>query len=280
MHEFLRMKILTIAPILWMLTWPATLYAQAKIDQVEKLMELAGSTHTIELLIEEMQLEQVKEKINLLDDGLTVLEERLYFKKLSLADIKDNISKILLESLSEDEVSALVTFYEQPLIKRMLGLRKKHETNDNTQSTKKFLKALIDNPPARQRIELIHQLVDASLFVEQQVYLSAVISYEKNKTPLAFYERYDEEQAQRLEYYIERYKENMVSAIKPEARVTFMKIFAPLNDDEINQLISLLRGKERLAYQAAFIDAAAEVLGNGVKTGIIEILSHRKKRSS
>ena len=266
--------------IFWALTNGAWLHAKDEVNSIEHLMNLAGSTHVIEQLIEEMELEQIKEKISVLNGGLTPFEERLYFKQLQLTHMKNNVKERLSQTLPEAELAGLLDFYKQPLIQKILQLRKDFDKGESERSTKNYLRSLIGQPPTRQRIELMHQLVDVSLLVEQQIYLSAVITYEKNKVPMEFHDRYGEEEAQKLEYHIERYKENMVDAIRPEVRVVFMNIYASLSDDEIAQLIELLQKKSRLSYQAAFVDAMAEVLAESVRAGILGILNHRSQRSS
>ena len=266
--------------IFWALTNGAWLHAKDEVNSIEHLMNFAGSTHVIEQLIEEMELEQIKEKISLLNGGLTPFEERLYFKQLQLTHMKNNVKERLSQTLPEAELAGLLDFYKQPLIQKMFQLRKDFDQGESERSTKNYLRSLIGQPPTRQRIELMHQLVDVSLLVEQQIYLSAVITYEKNKVPMEFHDRYGEEEAQKLEYHIERYKENMVDAIRPEVRVVFMNIYASLSDDEIAQLIELLQKKSRLSYQAAFVDAMAEVLAESVRAGILGILNHRSQRSS
>ena len=254
--------------------------ANDKTKRAEQLMDLAGSTWAITFLVEEIALEQVKEKIIYPDDGLTETERSIYFKQFELEGMLQSVRQVIVDSLTEKELDELIDYFSQPLIVKMLENEKAEQLGNPQIDTKKYLKSIMNNLPSKSRIELIHELVDVSLMVEQQVYFNAVMIYEKNKASLSYQDEYDEEQAQRLEYYIENFKQNMADSIRPEMRLVFMRNYDSFSDGEISSLISLMKEKKRLKYQALFVDTLAEVLAERIRKGITALLVHREKKAS
>ena len=244
------------------------------------LMKVAGSHDTVLNLLEEIAINQVKETITLDDGGLSQTEKQIFLDQLKLDSIENKVIEHLRNTFDLAELESLLSYYEQPLLKKMLELKQEHVKSRSDSTSKRFLISLMNNMPSPRQIKLMHELVDVAMEVEQKVFLSAVITREKNKTPLEFYKKFGEEQAQRLDYYLESYKVNMINAIRPEMRLLYMRIYHSLQDEELERLIELLKDKNRMKYQAAFVDAVANVLSEGVKAGIWAILQHREKRAS
>ena len=178
------------------------------------------------------------------------------------------------------EIEDLISYFSQPLVIKMLESEKAEQLGNPQVDTKNYLKSIMNNLPSKSRIELIHELVDVSLMVEQQVYFNAVMIYEKNKASLSYQNNYDEEQAQRLEYYIENFKQNMADTIRPEMRLVFMRNYNSFSDGEIMSLISLMKERKRLKYQALFVDTLADVLAERIRKGITALFVYREKKAS
>ncbi len=257
------------------------LYAQDKAEVLSTLLNMAGANSVIEEFVEEIALEQVKARIIASGKGgLSDSEKSLYLASFDPKEMNDSLHRSFMQAFTLDEMKELIAFFDRPVIKKMLAADRLNERSDGTISSKQYLRSILNNPPSEKRITLMRELVDASLYVEQQVYLNGLITLEKNKVPKEYHGTYGEEEAQQLEYYVENYKQNMADLLKPEMRLTFMRVYENLSDDEIVRLIQLMKSQDRLRYQSVLVDGLAKVMSEGIRRGIIAVLAHRAARSS
>ncbi len=270
-HFFFGLLFLFVSP----------LYAQDKSEALSTLLKMAGANAVIEEFVEEIALEQAKARIIASgEEGLSDMEKSLYLASFNVKEMNNSLHHSFMQALTLDEIKGLMAFFDRPVVKKMLAADRLNGLSDGTISSKQYLRSILNNPPSKQRIALMRELVDVSLYVEQQVYLNGLITLEKNKVPKEYHGAYGEEEAQQLEYYVESYKQNMADLLKPEMRLTFMRVYESLSDDEIARLIQLMTSQERLRYQSVLVDGLAEVMSEGIRRGIIAVLAHRAERSS
>jgi len=261
-----------------LLLFVSPLHADEKSAALTLLLGNSGANLIIEEFVEEIALEQVKSRITSSGKGgLSDVEKSLYLASFSLKYMNEEVHRAFMQAFSLAEINALILFFDDVTIKKMLVADKHFGRSDGTISSKDYLRSIVNNPPSKKRILLIRELVDVSLYVEQKVYLSALITFEKNKTPKEYYGKYGEEEAQKLEHFIENYKQNMVDSIRPEMRMVFMRMYDAFTDNEIELLIDLMKEKHRLRYQSVLVDALAKVMSEGIRRGITAILEHREK---
>ncbi len=249
-----------------------------KVSQksIEKLLEVSGISRSIEIMEEQTLLGLAQEHVTDPENALSRDEQEI-FMKLQRADVlQKNITLALQEALSPEDVDYLLDFYHKQLMRKLLKAELHLITPEGARDMKIYFQGFLEDIPPRNRIELINEIVDASMEAEQAVFILSAVTREKIKARFEYEDRFDEEIQQKLEYHITTFKNNMETNVRNEMRLNYMFLCRDFSQEELESLYALLQDEKRVKLQVAYTDALAQSLRKSVNTGIKAILRYRE----
>ena len=148
---------------------------------LQRLLAVSSIDDAINALEKQLLLEHVKERITDPENALTSAEQELFMQGIKASAIRRQVIDSLAQELSPQEIDYLLQYYGKDLLVKMNRAKKAALHNTQNQNITAFLEEALVNPPSRERIRLINELVDASLIVEQKIFVTTAIVKEKTR---------------------------------------------------------------------------------------------------
>lgn len=244
---------------------------------IELLMQLSALDNIIEVSHQNIVNELTIEKITAPNAALNDDEIAVYLEKLSVPILKQHIIDVLMRDLEKSDVDYLVDFFKQNDIKAYTALLAASYGSDFSAKKAEYVRGLATKPLSKERIELITRVSDASMVVAQRVFLQAAIIKAITKGKLEYFNKYNDDEKQKLDYYVVNYKDTLRANFRKDMLVTHVFLFDSMNDAQLTHLLALFSDEKRMRYEMMVTDAFANALAFGFDHGIKTILKYREK---
>ncbi|MDH5544760.1 MAG: hypothetical protein OEZ43_04155 [Gammaproteobacteria bacterium] len=249
-------------------------------SKIDTLLATTEVDNSIQRLERKIRTDLSEEDLTRPEQALSTSEKDLYLEKLSEAILTSRVKDYLVKALSEEEISQLIDFYQQPLARKLTVLDRPYEKPEQLKSQYDFFNFLDQHIPPKARIQLINQVEEASLTTESQLYLKANVFQERAKAKLIYFDKYDDENKQKLEYQISSFKDTVEHNLRNANRLDLQFRYRELSDEELQQILVLHQNPLRRKFVMALTEAITLAMRAGVNTGITNVLRLRNDPKS
>ncbi len=248
----------------------------ASKEQIKELLAVSGISRSMEIMEEQTLLGLAKEHVTDPENALSLDEQEIFMKQQRAEVLQANVISALHKTLSTDDIEYLIQLYRMKPMQKLLKAELHYITPDGARDLNIYFKGFLGSLPTKSRIELINDIVDASMEADQAVFILSAVTREKIKARFEYENRFNEEIQQKLEYQITAFKNNMESKIRKEMKLNYMFLCKDFSIGELESLYELLQDERRVKLQVAYTDALAQSLRKSVNAGIKAILRYRE----
>ncbi|MDH5378897.1 MAG: hypothetical protein OEX00_11280 [Gammaproteobacteria bacterium] len=263
--------------VIFLLATNPVLASNPQKPDIEKLIKQVGIDQALQDVENDFRLQLLKERISRATNRFNEKEFKIFLGPLSAKEISDKVIERIAKELTSEQITQLNILFDKAVFKKLIN--KEQELRNSSELD--IQQSILDSEQevfSPNYLDLIEDIVDASLIVQQKAFLTATVLRERSKAPLEELGKFSEEEAQKLEYNINAYKDRIYTSMRSEIVVLYAIKLKSFSLAELQEILDILNNAHRTSLMYMVMDTLGLEISSRLNKSIKAVMQTRKTK--